>query len=202
MMKTMTSLCGGIVVFSSAFALGQNKPVPVSRDGGLPLVRVATDAGVPSAPEPLVPNFTNLEVERLKREVNELKLRVVEVEKQHTKFDALSADFEKLSKRFDTLKSQTDAALEAEERRAEAERTAVSRRALTAEATNTVNGVLMQLSTGDTRGVERSLMAAEAAMGQNAQREMQQARASLQRSDLNSARLYLMMALMESQKEH
>ncbi|MFZ5439340.1 MAG: hypothetical protein ACOZQL_04990 [Myxococcota bacterium] len=174
-------------------AWAQGKPAP--RDAGVALPpKVTADAGVP---EPLrKPDApTTADVEKLRKDVAELRARVTELEPKAAKADALAADVEKLRKKLDALQADFDAA---EERRASIEREAANRKAQTAQASATVNTVLQQLSLGNTSNVDAWLRTTEQQFSGNASKLVSLARAAMAQGDLNAARQYLNLALLEA----
>jgi hypothetical protein len=180
-------------------ALAQGKPrAAPARDAGVPTSRlVAVDAGVP----PVMPGPTP-ELERLRKELNDLKLRTTELERaQQAKVDALNAELETMGKRVDELKTQLQKVADAEERRADAEEAAAVRKVALASASTSVNAVLVQLATGNTNGLEPSLRYAENTFTGGAQKDVQLARAALGQGDLASARLLLLLALIEADSQ-
>jgi TolA-binding protein len=164
---------------------GVSKP---STDAG-----VAVDGGVAAGSSGSSAN--SVEVEQLRKQVGELRVRVVELEGRVVKVEALTAQVDSLKGKLDTLRGEFD---EAERRRQSLERDAQARKAATSAANTTVNGVLQQLSTGNVSNVDAWLKGAEQQYTGNAQRLVQLARAALAQSDLNGARQYLNLALIEA----
>jgi|GEM_PF-5817219 uncharacterized phage infection (PIP) family protein YhgE len=191
----MTRLAIAAVVVSS-WVLAQSKPVAPARDAGVVSVKPApsVDAGVPEPMRGPAP-VSGAEVEKLKKEVAELRARTTELEAKAAKADALAADVKKLEKRLDEVKAQLDAV---EERRERAEQDAAQRKAQVTQANATVNGVLTQLSTGNTANVDAWLRGVEQQYGGNAGKLVALARGALGQGDLNAARQYLNLALIEA----
>ena len=113
----------------------------------------------------------------------------------HREADALAADVEKLRGKLDTLRADFDAA---EERRNAAEREVATRKAQTAQATSTVTTVLQQLASGNTSNVDLWLRGAEQQYSGNASKLISLARGALAQGDLNAARQYLNLAVLEA----
>jgi outer membrane murein-binding lipoprotein Lpp len=163
--------------------------------------KVARDAGVVVAPKPPPdagtpePVRVSPDVEKLRKEVTELRARVVDLELKASKADVLAADVEKLRGKLDTLRADVDAA---EERRTAAEREVATRKAQTAQATSTVTTVLQQLSLGNTSNVDLWLRGAEQQYSGNASKLISLARSALAQGDLNAARQYLNLAVLEA----
>lgn len=178
-------------------------PVAFPRDGGL-----GSDAGISSRSfgasdagvgGPQAERASTAEVTQVRREVAELKLRVSELERQNQERERQrSSEVERLGKELEALKSQVSQLGQAEEKRSTTETAVADQRAATAAATTNLNGVLSQLSTGNTRGIEPSLQYAEQSFTGNAQRLVQLARQALAQGDLNNARQYLMLAISEA----
>lgn len=182
----------------ATLALAQGKPAALARDAGVTTSRlVAVDAGVP-----LVMPGPTPEMERLRKELNDLKLRTTELERQQqVKVDALNAELEKMGKKVDELKTQVQKVADAEERRADAEEAVAVRKVALAAASTSVNAVLVQLASGNTNGIEPSLRYAESTFTGTAQKDVQLARAALGQGDLASARLLLLLALIEADSQ-
>ncbi len=184
-----------VSLLAAALVFAQGRPA--ARDGGVAPSKAApapVDAGVAEPMRGPAPPST-AEYERLRKEVAELRTRTTELEQKAAKADALASDLDKLQKKLDALKGQVDAI---EERRDNAEREIANRKAQTAQANATVNGVLQQLTTGNTANVEAWLRGAEQQYTGNAQKLVQLARNALGQGDLNATRQYLNLALIEA----
>jgi hypothetical protein len=186
-------------------ALGQARPPPTpARDAGVVLPRAATmpgaaDAGVSTATPSAIDRAPSAEIERLRREVADVKARASEVERaQQQRIDTLTTDVQALKRQLDELKTQFSEVKEAETRRSTQETAAADQRAATQTASQNLGGVLNQLSTGNTSGIDASLRYAESTYSGNAQRYVQMARSALQNGDLNNARAYLQLAIAEA----
>lgn len=186
----------------ASLALAQGKPAAgPSRDAGVAVpprtASAAPDGGVPQPAGTAAGSSS--EIERLRREVSDLKLRSLEAEQRaQTKADALAAQVDKLSRQLDDIKGQLTTVTEAEERRADAELAAQTRRTSTAAASTNLNAVLTNLSSGNTGGIEPSLRYAETVFTGNAQKNVQAARAALANGDVFAARQYLILALIDA----
>lgn len=190
------------VMVVASFVLAQARPAvsPSRVDAGVTVARPsASDAGAPVAN---AQGGGSSEVDKLRKEVSELRLRTAELERQNqTKSDALTERFEKFSKQLEDMKGQLAKLTETEERRSDAEEAAQSHRSAKAAASTSLNGVLGGLALGNTAGVDSALRYAESVYTGNAQRDVQLARAALSQNDLNSARAYLILALMEAEAQ-
>lgn len=187
------------VVIVASFVLAQARPAtsPSRSDAGVTAARpVVVDAGAPAAATGQ--SGGTPEVERLRKEVAELKLRTSELERTQAKTDALGDQLEKVNKQLADLKGQLTKLNDHEARRVDAEEAAQARKAATASAATSLNGVLGGLALGNTGGVDASLRYAESVYTGAAQHDVQLARAALAQGDLTSARAYLILALMEA----
>jgi outer membrane murein-binding lipoprotein Lpp len=167
-----------------------------ARDAGVPPPKPSpADAGTAVEPlrSPTAPPAA--ELEKLRKEVSELRARVVDLEQKASKVDALTSDVEKLRGKLDALRADFDAA---EERRNSAERETATRKAQTTQATATVTTVLQQLSLGNTSNVDLWLRGAEQQYSGNASKLVSLARGALAQGDLNAARQYLNLAVLEA----
>lgn len=181
-------------------------PTAFPRDGGLggdagssARPAAASDAGVAAAAPAPVDRGSFAEVMQLRKDLADLRSRVSELERQNQDTQRQrSSEVDRLGKELEALKAQVSGLSQAEEKRGTAETALADQRAATATATTNLNGVLSQLSTGNTRGLEPSLQYAEQSFTGDAQRLVQLARQALAQGDLNNARRYLMLAINEA----
>lgn len=175
-------------------------PPPLSKDGGMPAVRMV-DAGI----EPLIPQSNaqaanTVELERLRKEITELKTRSAEFEKQQrAKTESLTDEMAKLNEKLEAMRKSLKELNEANEQRVENERSLATRKAQIGQATATLSQALVQLASGNASGVEGALRAAEGSLSGNAQRDVQLARAALQQGDLWTTRQFISLALIEAE---
>ena len=190
------------VMVVASFVLAQARPAvsPSRADAGVSVARPS--AGDGGAPLANAPGGGSSEVDRLRKEVADLRLRTAELERlNQTKSDALNNQVEKFGKQLEDMKGQLAKLTQTEERRADAEEAAQSHRSAKAAASTSLNGVLGGLALGNTAGVDSALQYAENVYTGNAQHAVQLARAALGQNDLNAARSYLILALMEAEAQ-
>jgi len=178
----------------ASVSLAQGRPQVKDGGTGAPKpVAALVDAGVPETVRGPAP-VSSAEVEKLKKELVELRARTADLETRVARAEGLASDVEKLKKRVDEVRADFDAA---EAKRANAQRELETRKANVAQANATVTAVLQQLSTGATSNVDAWLRGAEQQYSGNAQKLVSLARAALAQGDLNTARQYLNLALLE-----
>ena len=156
------------------------------------------DAGVaPVVARPVVTEpSTGLELERLRKRVTELEARATELERQVKQVEALSKKVDQTNDDLAAFKKEVN---EREDARRESERRVVEQKQRFEAATRSLVTVDQQLSTGSTGSVNEALRAAEATYTGTALQYVQAARASLANGDLNTARRYLLLAVLEAQ---
>ncbi|MDP3237366.1 MAG: hypothetical protein Q8S33_36380 [Myxococcales bacterium] len=157
---------------------------PAAADGGVASVMTPR----PVATEPL----SNAE---LRKRVTELEARATELERQVKQLDALA---KKLDRTNDDLAAFKKEVNEREDARRESERRVAEQKQRSEAVTRSLVTADQQLSTGSTN-VTEALRAAEATYTGAALQYVQAARASLANGDLNTARKYLLLAVLEAQ---
>ena len=168
-------------------------------DAGVASKPAAADAGVasPVTPRPVASEpVSNAELDRLRKRVAELEARTTELERQAKQLDALT---KKLDQTNDDLAAFKKEVNEREDARRESERRVVEQKQRFEAVTKSLVTVDQQLSTGSTASVNEALRAAEATYTGTALQYVQAARASLANGDLNTARKYLLLAVLEAQ---
>ncbi|MBE2248278.1 MAG: hypothetical protein IAE78_01940 [Myxococcus sp.] len=166
-------------------------------DAGVALKPPAADAGAAPSALPPAPVATAApgELERLRKRVGELEARTAELERQTKQLDALAKKLDATTDDLAAFKKQVD---EREETRQAAERRVVEQKQRFESVTRSLVTVDQQLSTGATN-VNEALRAAEATYTGAALQYVQAARASLANGDVNTARKYLLLAVLEAQ---
>jgi septal ring factor EnvC (AmiA/AmiB activator) len=167
-------------------------------DAGVVSKPFLADAGVaPVAARPVATEpSTGLELERLRKRVTELEARTTDLERQVKQVEALSKKVEQTNDDLAAFKKEVN---EREDARRESERRVVEQKQRFEAVTRSLVTVDQQLSTGSTASVNEALRAAEATYTGPALQYVQAARTSLANGDLNTARKYLLLAVLEAQ---
>lgn len=201
--RLLTALVALGLVASLAAAQPKLPLSAIGRDGGRPpeVADAGRDGGVPAAASDDAASrresALRADVDRLRSELIELRTRLAAVEQRAARADELQSRLDEQKTRVDALTQRLD---EADQRAEEKSRRIAERKAAFEQANASLVTALDRLTRGD-GNAEAALRAAEASYTGGALSLIQSARAAVANGDLNNARLYIELAMLEARSQ-